>query len=35
MDGSAKGGAVLSIMDELKIPVLYNGIGENLEDFIE
>ena len=35
MDGSAKGGAVLSIMDELKIPVLYNGIGESLDDFIE
>ena len=35
MDGSAKGGALLSIMDELKIPVLYNGIGETLEDFIE
>ena len=34
MDGSAKGGAVLSIMDELKIPVLYNGIGESLDDFI-
>ena len=35
MDGSAKGGALLSIMDELKIPVLFNGIGETLEDFIE
>ena len=35
MDGSAKGGALLTIMDELKIPVLYNGIGESLDDFVE
>jgi len=35
MDGSAKGGALLSIMNELKIPILFNGIGEKIEDFIE
>ncbi len=35
MDGSAKGGALLSIMHELKIPILFNGIGEKIEDFIE
>lgn len=34
LDGSAKGGVVLSIMSELKIPVLLVGVGEAAEDLI-
>ncbi|MGB9720313.1 MAG: signal recognition particle-docking protein FtsY [bacterium] len=34
-DGTAKGGAIIPICDELKIPVLYLGIGEKIEDLIE
>jgi len=32
LDGTAKGGIVLSICDELKIPIRYIGTGEKLED---
>ena len=32
LDGTAKGGIVLAICDELKIPILYIGTGEHLED---
>jgi fused signal recognition particle receptor len=32
LDGTAKGGIVLAICDELKIPVMYIGVGEKLED---
>jgi fused signal recognition particle receptor len=32
LDGTAKGGIVLAICDELKIPIKYIGIGEGLED---
>ena len=32
MDGTAKGGIVLAICDELAIPIQFIGIGENLED---
>lgn len=32
LDGTAKGGIVLAICDELNIPVLYAGVGEKLED---
>lgn len=32
MDGTAKGGVVLGIMDELKIPVKYIGVGEGIQD---
>ncbi|MEG1809888.1 MAG: signal recognition particle-docking protein FtsY, partial [Oscillospiraceae bacterium] len=32
LDGSAKGGAVFSIRDELGIPVRYIGVGEGIED---
>lgn len=32
LDGTAKGGVVLGIADELKIPVLYVGIGEKIDD---
>ena len=32
LDGTAKGGVVLGISDQFKIPVKYIGIGERLED---
>lgn len=32
MDGTAKGGVVIGIMNELKIPVKYVGFGEGIED---
>jgi fused signal recognition particle receptor len=32
LDGTAKGGIVLAICDELKIPIQYIGTGETLED---
>jgi fused signal recognition particle receptor len=35
LDGTAKGGVVLAIQQELKIPVRYIGIGESLEDLVE
>ena len=34
LDGTAKGGIVLAICDELKIPVQFIGVGEKLEDMI-
>ena len=34
LDGTAKGGIVLAIATELKLPVLYAGIGEKLEDIL-
>ena len=32
LDGSAKGGVVIGISDQFKIPVRYIGLGEGLED---
>ncbi len=32
LDGTAKGGVVIGISDQFKIPVRYIGIGEGLED---
>jgi fused signal recognition particle receptor len=32
LDGTAKGGIVVAICDELKLPLRYIGIGETLED---
>jgi fused signal recognition particle receptor len=32
LDGSAKGGVILGICDELKVPVRYVGIGEKIGD---
>ncbi|MCA9673961.1 MAG: signal recognition particle-docking protein FtsY, partial [Myxococcales bacterium] len=32
LDGSAKGGVVLGICDELKVPVRYIGVGEKVDD---
>jgi fused signal recognition particle receptor len=34
-DGTAKGGAIIPICNELNLPVLYLGVGESLEDLIE
>ena len=35
LDGTAKGGIIIGICDELKIPVRYIGIGEAVEDLRE
>ncbi len=32
LDGTAKGGVVLGISDQLKVPVKYIGVGEKIED---
>ena len=32
LDGTAKGGVVIGISDQLKVPVKYIGIGEGIED---
>jgi fused signal recognition particle receptor len=34
LDGTAKGGAVLSIADELQLPIYYIGTGEKPEDLL-
>ncbi len=34
LDGTAKGGAVFPIMDKLRIPVLFIGTGEGLDDLV-
>jgi fused signal recognition particle receptor len=35
LDGTAKGGVIVSIADELKIPIKFIGIGEKMEDLAE
>jgi|MGYP000038886712 fused signal recognition particle receptor len=35
MDGTAKGGIVLSIKDQLNIPVKFIGLGEQVDDLQE
>lgn len=32
LDGTAKGGVVLGISDQFKIPVKYIGVGEKIDD---
>jgi fused signal recognition particle receptor len=32
LDGTAKGGVVIGISEEFKIPVKYIGVGEKVED---
>ena len=32
LDGTAKGGVVIGIVDQFKIPVRYLGVGEGIED---
>jgi len=34
LDGTAKGGVILGISDQFKIPVKYVGIGEKMEDLL-
>lgn len=34
LDGTAKGGAVLAIASELKLPIKYIGVGESVEDLV-
>jgi fused signal recognition particle receptor len=34
LDGSAKGGVVLAIYRELKLPVLFVGVGEGMDDLV-
>jgi fused signal recognition particle receptor len=35
LDGTAKGGVILSVVDEHQIPVRYIGLGERVEDLRE
>ena len=32
LDGSAKGGVVIGIVDQMKIPIKFIGIGEGIDD---
>ena len=32
MDGSARGGIALALLDEMDVPVKYIGVGEKIED---
>jgi fused signal recognition particle receptor len=32
LDGTAKGGVVIGISDQMKIPVKYIGVGEGIDD---
>jgi fused signal recognition particle receptor len=34
-DGTAKGGAIIPICNELRLPVLYLGVGESVNDILE
>ncbi|MEW5947671.1 MAG: signal recognition particle-docking protein FtsY [bacterium] len=34
LDGTAGGGAILSILDEWKIPIAFLGVGEGLDDLV-
>ena len=35
LDGTAKGGIVFAVADELKLPLRYIGVGEKIEDLRE
>ncbi len=35
LDGTAKGGVVVAIARELRLPVLFLGVGESVEDLVE
>ena len=35
LDGTAKGGAVIGIINELQVPICYVGVGEKIEDIQE
>jgi len=34
LDGTAKGGIVFAIADELQLPVVYIGVGEGVDDLM-
>eukprot|EP00282_Hemiselmis_andersenii_P011328 CAMPEP_0114137466 /NCGR_PEP_ID=MMETSP0043_2-20121206/15790_1 /TAXON_ID=464988 /ORGANISM="Hemiselmis andersenii, Strain CCMP644" /LENGTH=380 /DNA_ID=CAMNT_0001231343 /DNA_START=17 /DNA_END=1159 /DNA_ORIENTATION=+ len=34
LDGTSKGGVVVSIVDELKVPIKFIGVGEGIEDLL-
>ena len=34
LDGTAKGGIVIAVADELQIPVKYIGVGEQIDDLM-
>jgi fused signal recognition particle receptor len=34
LDGTAKGGVVIGISDELEVPIRYIGVGEGVEDLL-
>ena len=34
MDGTAKGGALISIANKFEIPISYVGLGETVEDLV-
>jgi fused signal recognition particle receptor len=33
-DGSAKAGSAVGIVDQLKVPIVYIGVGESVDDLI-
>jgi fused signal recognition particle receptor len=35
LDGTAKGGMAVAVARELKLPILYLGVGEKPEDLVE
>jgi fused signal recognition particle receptor len=35
LDGTAKGGTVIGIADELGLPIKFIGVGEGVEDILE
>jgi fused signal recognition particle receptor len=35
IDGTAKGGVVVAVARELRVPVVYLGVGESADDLIE
>ena len=34
MDGTAKGGVAISIIDKFKLPISFCGVGEKMDDII-
>ena len=32
LDGTAKGGAVIGIRDQVRVPIKFIGVGERIED---
>ena len=34
LDGTAKGGVVIAICNEMEVPVLFVGVGESKEDLL-